>query len=133
MMNLQREQMNTALKTIVVPHLRAHQFKGSFPHFRRKHDTHIDLITFQFNRYGGSFVVECAICPKDGVTTYWGEHIPPNKVTAHDVNERYRLQHDDEQWFNYEQFDTMLQFEQLALVVKQHLFEQMKTDEIQRD
>ena len=133
MMNLQREQMNTALKTIVVPHLRAHQFKGSFPHFRRKHDTHIDLITFQFNRYGGSFVVECAICPKDGVTTYWGEHIPPNKVTAHDVNERYRLQHDDEQWFNYEQFDTMLQFEQLALVVMQHLFEQMKSDEIQRD
>lgn len=132
-MNLQREQMNTALKTIVVPHLRAHQFKGSFPHFRRHRHTHIDLITFQFNRYGGSFVVECAVCPKDGVTTYWGEHIPPTKVTAHDVNERYRLQHDDEQWFNYEQFDTMLQFEQLAFVVKQHLSEQMKTDEIQRD
>lgn len=72
-MNIQSQHMNTALKNIVVPHLRAHHFKGSFPHFRRRQDTHIDLITFQFNRYGGSFVVECTVCPPEGVTMSWGE------------------------------------------------------------
>ena len=87
-MNIQRQHMNTALKNIVVPHLRTHHFKGSFQHFRRRQDTHIDLITFQFNRYGGSFVVECTVCPPESVTMSWGEHIPPKKVTAHDVSEQ---------------------------------------------
>lgn len=107
-MNIHRQQMNTARISIVVPHLKAHCFKGTFPHFRRKHDTHIDLIKFQFNRYGGSFVVECTICPADGVTMSWGEHILPNKVTAHDVSERYRLQHEQaiSPWFDYELCET---------------------------
>lgn len=120
MINNQRRQMNRALKQIVVPYLRSHQFKGSFPHFRRKQETHIDLITFQFNRYGGSFVVECTICPPKGVTMSWGEHIPPNKVTAHDMSERYRLQHEQSSspWFDYELFETTEQFEMLARSVK---------------
>lgn len=70
-MNIQCQHMNTALKNIVVPHLRADHFKGSFPHFRRRQDTHIDLITFQFNRYGGSFVVECTVCPPEGLMMSW--------------------------------------------------------------
>ncbi|MGM0924798.1 MAG: DUF4304 domain-containing protein, partial [Bacillota bacterium] len=83
--------MNNALKKIVIPVLREQAFKGSFPHFRRKNENNIDLITFQFNKWGGSFVVELASCSIEGLTTYWGEHILPNKVTAHDINKRYRL------------------------------------------
>ncbi|MFJ7406290.1 MULTISPECIES: DUF4304 domain-containing protein [unclassified Lysinibacillus] len=64
--------MIKALKKLVVPYLREHGFKGSFPHFRRQNEEHMDVITFQFNRYGGSFVVEVAICGKDGFTTSWG-------------------------------------------------------------
>ena len=125
MVSVSRLKMNNALKKIVIPYLREHHFKGSFPHFRRKNNTHMDLITFQFNRYGGSFVVELATCPLIGLTTSWGEDIPFNKVTAHDVSSRYRLIQDLEnesnasnQWFNYEDMTSEQQFEQVAYTVK---------------
>ena len=51
-----RDQMIAALREIVVPVLRDMGFRGSFLHFRRFRDTRIDLLTFQFNRYGGSLV-----------------------------------------------------------------------------
>jgi hypothetical protein len=102
----ERLAMTNALKKIVVPYLREQGFKGSFPHFRRQNENQIDLITLQFNRYGGSFVVELAVCAAEGVTMSWGEEIPPNKVTAHDINDRYRLRENikdaNEHWFNYE-------------------------------
>ena len=53
-----RDQMIAALREIVVPVLRDMGLRGSFPHFRRFRDTRIDLLTFQFNRYGGSLVGE---------------------------------------------------------------------------
>jgi hypothetical protein len=115
---IEREMMDNALKKAVVPFLREEGFKGSLPHFRRKNETNIDLITFQFNRWGGSFVIELATCPIEGVTTHWGEQIPPNKVTAHDVNKRYRLgaksKDEDGKWFDFETARTEEDFEKLA-------------------
>ncbi|WP_121612545.1 DUF4304 domain-containing protein [Mesobacillus foraminis] len=105
-----RKMMDTALKEIVIPILREHGFKGSIPHFRRVNETNIELITFQFNKWGGSFVVELATCPKEGTTMSWGEKIPPNKVTAHHINERFRLGatslEDEGIWFSYEKART---------------------------
>ncbi|MBT2757582.1 DUF4304 domain-containing protein [Mesobacillus foraminis] len=64
------------------------------------------MITFQFNKWGGSFVVELATCPKEGTTMSWGDKIPPNKVTAHHINERFRLGakslEDEGIWFSYD-------------------------------
>lgn len=74
-----RLAMINSLKTNVVSYLRDHAFKGAFHHFRRRKENYIDLITFQFNRYRGSFVVELAFCPAEGITTSWGEHISPEK------------------------------------------------------
>ena len=117
-----RQNMTNSIKEIVVPYLREHGFKGSFPHFRRQHEDYIDLITFQFNRYGGSFVVELAICPADGVTTSWGEEIPPNKVTAHDVSERHRLSENENDpafdWFVYEEAKSKEDYDIVATKVK---------------
>ena len=100
-----RDQMIAALREVVLPTLRDMGFGGSFPHFRRIRDTQIDLLTFQFNRHGGSFVVEAAFCAPDGFTTHWGEHVPPKKVRAHDIhpNQRPHLHsnHSD-RWFHYE-------------------------------
>lgn len=90
-MDKSRQAMDDALKHVIVPYLRAEGFKGTLPHFRRQRENQIDLLTFQFNKYGGSFVVEIAKCPPDGVTTSWGKHIPPAKVNAHSVNTRLRL------------------------------------------
>jgi hypothetical protein len=113
-----RPAMTNALKKIVVPYLRDHGFKGSFPHFRRKNEDNIDLITFQFNRYDGSFVVELAVCSPEGVTMSWGEEIPASKVTAYDVNDRYRLSEnmkdDTDHWFNYESAKSDEDYELVA-------------------
>src|SRR5687767_1809037 len=106
-MSADREKMIAALKECVVPVLKARGFKGSFPHFRRPTDTAIHLLTFQFDKWGGAFAVEIASCPPEGLTTHWGEHIPPGKVTAHHMNPRLRLrlgssgEHGDH-WFRYD-------------------------------
>ncbi|WP_409290449.1 DUF4304 domain-containing protein [Peribacillus sp. SCS-37] len=101
----ERTMMNTAIKQLVIPILRQQGFKGSLPHFRRLNENNVDLITFQFNKWGGSFVVELAVCPKNGTTMDWGEEVPPNKVNAHHMDRRYRLGAvslgSDGKWFNY--------------------------------
>jgi hypothetical protein len=83
--------MDRVLKETVVPELRARGFQGSFPHFRRLRPDRIDLLTFQFYRSGGKFIVELAQCGPEGYTTSWAKRIPPGKVTAHDLTGRLRL------------------------------------------
>ncbi len=85
--------MIAALKEIVIPLLREKGFKGSYPHFRRIKEKQIDLLTFQFNKHGGEFVVEVSNCPAEGFTTYWGEHIEPKKMKTNytNPNDRIRL------------------------------------------
>jgi hypothetical protein len=74
--------MAASLQRIFVPILRERGFKGSLPHFRRPRTDQIDLLTFQFNRHGGSFVIEVASCARKGIVMPWGKQIPPDKVTA---------------------------------------------------
>jgi hypothetical protein len=87
------DDMISSLRRLFVPALRGRGFKGSLPHFRRLRKTQIDLLTVQFDRHGGGFVIEISKCAPEGTTTYWGKQIPPNKVTAWDMkfNERWRL------------------------------------------
>ncbi|MFJ5566192.1 DUF4304 domain-containing protein [Lysinibacillus xylanilyticus] len=117
----ERKMMDNALKKVVIPFLRQQGFKGSLPHFRRMNEMNIDLITFQFSKWGGSFVVELAICPIQGVTMDWGEQIPPNKVTAYDIDKRFRLgaksEDEDGIWFDFENAITEEGFEKVALNV----------------
>lgn len=84
-------------------------------------EKNIDLITFQFNKWGGSFIVELATCPTQGATMSWGEQIPPNKVTAHDIDQRFRLgaksEDEDGIWFDFENSKTEEDFEKVALNV----------------
>lgn len=118
MASFERIMMNNALKNVLIPYLREQGFKGSLPHFRRKNETNIDLITLQFNKWGGSFVVELSSCSLEGVTTYWGEHIPSNKVTAHEIHNRFRLGAElkDENgiWFEFENAKSQKDFENIA-------------------
>jgi hypothetical protein len=118
-----REAVEKELKAIVVTALRASGFKGSFPHFRRPLPERIDLLTFQFDRHGGGFVLEASQCPPEGVTTYWGKAIAPSKVTAHDLHpdSRIRVQRTPgsgtDSWFRYDQG----QVQECALQVLPHL------------
>ena len=103
-----RDDMNAALRARLVPALRSRGFRGSLPHFRRILANRIDLLTVQFDKWGGGFVLEISRCVPQGVTTYWGKEIPPGKVTVHDVHpdQRHRLGSsapgEDGRWFRYD-------------------------------
>lgn len=102
-------KMIQVLKELVVPMLRMQGFKGSFPHFRRNKIDSMHLLTFQFDKWGGGFAVELACCSAEGVTMYWGEKVPANKVTVHHVNTRYRLGARDinsDHWFRYDEAES---------------------------
>lgn len=53
-----RDKMIAALQELVIPVLRQGGFVGRFPHFRRVRSECMDLLTFQFDKWGGGFVVE---------------------------------------------------------------------------
>ena len=82
--------MIAALKSSVVPVLRARKFNGAFPHFRRFSEDGIDLFTFQFDRHGGGFIIEIARGPASGFTTYWGKFIPPERMRSWDMDLKNR-------------------------------------------
>jgi len=109
MSNSDRDEMIKNLNEIVVPALRQLNFKGSFPHFRRLTTDRINLLTFQFDRHGGGFVIEIANCNLTGYKTALNKPIPPNKLTAHDFNTRKRIQSNmkmhgssTDDWFRYD-------------------------------
>lgn len=93
----------------VIPVLRQSNFTGSFPHFRRVTANRINLLTFQFDRHGGGFVIELANCDPSGCGTTLRKEIPINKLTAHDFTIRKRIQSNmsttdsqTEDWFRYD-------------------------------
>lgn len=103
-----REFMDQALKASVVPVLRQCGFTGSYPHFRRVHVTHVDLLTFQFDINGGGFLMEISRCSVGGITTHWGKYIPASKVRAWDIHPDHRLRitpregSGTDSWFRYD-------------------------------
>jgi hypothetical protein len=103
-----RACMDLALKTSVVSALRESGFTGSYPHLRRLHVTHVDLLTFQFDVNGGGFLIEITRCGIGGTTTHTGKHIAASSVTAWDIhpNNRVRIKPGEgsgtDSWFRYE-------------------------------
>ncbi|MFL9896396.1 DUF4304 domain-containing protein [Paraburkholderia sp. RL17-381-BIF-C] len=104
---MSRNEMDSALKARFVPALRQRGFKGSLPHFRRQRDGRVDLLTVQFDRHGGGFVVELSQCGVEGITTHWGKFISASTVTAHDLHPRRRhrlgaLGPNNDHWFRFD-------------------------------
>lgn len=99
-----RDEMIKALKSILIPLLREKGFKGSFPHFRRRLEIRIDLISFFFDRYGGGFTVEIGPSPSNGFTIKGGPHIHPNKVnTTHHVPQTWLEPYEGHDSFRYDE------------------------------
>lgn len=107
-MSTPHERMVRALKETVVPRLRSRGFKGTFPHFRRGRLEQVDLLSFQFDKWGGGFVIEIARCAPEGIIHPSGKRIPAADVTAWNVHpmERVRLQpslgSSTSDWFRYD-------------------------------
>ena len=104
---MKNDAMKLALRQQFVPCLRERGFKGSLPHFRRVQESGIDLLTVQFDKWGGGFVIEIGRCGPEGVTMSWGEVVPPRKVTAHHLSSRRRLgapgPEVDGRWFRFDE------------------------------
>ncbi len=98
-----RDIMLSALKEHTFPLLKEQGFTGKHPNFRRKFDNCIELISFQTNKWGGSFTIEVsAVFPDlqnknyelyDGVTE--------ETFGAEATNHRYRLPGMFDGWFYY--------------------------------
>ena len=101
-------KMVEALKCTVVPRLKKVGFKGTFPHFRRKGRDRIDLLSFQFDKWGGGFIIEISQCPPEGIITPLNESISGNNLKALDMHpdRRVRLCPDEgsaaANWFRYD-------------------------------
>ena len=109
-MSAERDKMIKSLKEIFVPELRNMNFKGSFPHFRKTENGKTNLLSFQFDRNGGGFVIEIANWNKSEFKTHWGKVIPLNKLTSFDLHpdQRPRIypnslteQSGTDSWFRY--------------------------------
>src|SRR4051812_43728912 len=84
-MSEDRDRMKAALKHLFVPALRSAGFRGSLPHFRRLSPERTDLLTLQFSKWGGSFVLEVAQAAPGEFETPWGKRIPAERLTSFDV------------------------------------------------
>jgi hypothetical protein len=100
--------MKQALRDIVLPMLRQSGFVGSLPHLRRLRGGKVDLMTFQFDKYGGGFLIEIGQCDPDGFTTPDGQLIPLEKMNVQYLrwDRRTRIkQHEGsgtDSWFRYD-------------------------------
>jgi len=136
-MSAERDKMIKSLKEIVIPELRNRDFKGSFPHFRKTENGKTNLLTFQFDRNGGGFIIELANWNKSEFKTHWDKIIPLNKLTAHDLNERQRIypnsiteQSGTDSWFRYGKPKSDGIYERLAqkVVERMPIMEQYWTE-----
>ena len=74
-----RQIMLKALNRKVIPILLEQGFTGKHPHYRREKDDCIEFISFDTNKWGGSFTIEVsAIFPDSKFTNYLGDTIAEN-------------------------------------------------------
>lgn len=98
-----KEKMLSYLKTRTIPLLHQRGFTGKYPNFRCVRNDCIELISFQTNKWGGSFTAEVSVAfpesEKPNFKLYDGMTIETLDVTA--TNERYRLPGMFDGWFYY--------------------------------
>lgn len=104
-----RSEMIPRIKEIIVPQLREWGFKGSYPHFRRANDEGFDLLSFQFNRHGGSFLIELSVAypmRTEYRNCYFVGNEPLEKeikkINVSNTFARYRVRNRKDEWFRYE-------------------------------
>lgn len=99
-----REIMLKTLKSTVIKDLKSQGFTGKYPDFKKTTPDCIELVSFQTNKYGGSFTVEVsAVFPNSKVTnlTNLNAAVDEQKVNVSCTNQRYRLKGMFDGWFYY--------------------------------
>ena len=124
--------MRRALKRRLHPALKALGFVGGPTHFRLSNMDCLDLLTIQYWKYGGEFILEFARCPRGVLVTSWGKTIEEDKldVAYIGLSDRARLvQSEGKQGQNLHGFDYALfgededRYFELATEVAEMLFQ----------
>ena len=86
--------MRRELRKVVFPALQGMGFTGKGLFFQRPRGEILDLLDFQYWKYGGEFILEFARRQRGNLQTPWGELIPEATITAAHVPplERARLE-----------------------------------------
>lgn len=95
--------MLSALQAHTFPLLTEQGFTGKYPNFRRKLENCIELVSFQVNKYGGSFTVEVsAVFPDSEYTNYtlYGG-VTEETFGVEATAKRYRLPGMFDGWFYF--------------------------------
>lgn len=108
-----RDDVIKTIKSKIVPELRNSGFKGTYPHFKRIDDESgkVDFLSFQFNKWGGSFIIELAVAyPCKGKTgNYYSlERQTPECLNKSDIGftkERIRIEPKKGKWFEYDEIN----------------------------
>ena len=110
-----RKMMQKALKSFIIPEIRKLGFSGSYPHFRRKNGIKLEFISFQFNRYGGSFIIESGKTTKENLPEF-AQALPFEKLNVGFTAKRMRLGATEgvDPWYHYEGFKNESDFDDLA-------------------
>lgn len=127
-----RQLMVKALRERIGEDLRRTGFSGSFPHYRRTRTgasiVETDLITFQFDRHGGGFVIEVGRHMGADFATSWGATIALKDLRAWDLHpsNRTRIQDNDttggtEGWFRFDNCKIYDEFLPVAEAAAQKL------------
>ena len=98
-----RDLMLSALKKHTFPLLKEQGFTGKHPHFRRKFDNYMELISFFTNKWGCSFVIEVAAVFPDADMPNYAVYEGATEETfgVEATNYRYRLPGMYNGWFHY--------------------------------
>ena len=86
--------MRKALRKQLVPALHSMGFTGTTSRFQRASAEWLDLLSIQYWKYGGQFILEFARRERGPLHTSWGETIPEEKldVAYVDPAKRARLE-----------------------------------------
>lgn len=97
-MSREGDLMRKALKRALLPELKLLGFDGTSSSFQRKSDKALDLLSIQYWKYGGQFILEFARRERGDLHTSWGEVIPEERLdVAHtSPTQRARLQRKDD-------------------------------------
>jgi len=82
--------MSKALKSALVPALKAAGFVGAFPRFRRSSGEQIQFVSVQYHWAQTAFFLEFGSHPAGPKLTSWGELVPEDKLILEHVQVDYR-------------------------------------------
>lgn len=119
----QKDSMIEALKGSIVPDIKSLGFSGHFPHFRRKNNERFEFVSFQFNRHGGSFILECSFLHPQELSDFF-KNLPFEQLNCGNAHPKNRLRIKpqtvtvEDFWFVYSKFQQEVQFDTLAKSLK---------------